>query len=127
MQRLTDVKAKLEATAATLESQNSSLISALSKEEILGEVFHAGTLGYFAEYQQQKNHFNLTPSAGTYGYVPKVTYLFGFPRAITPGGVEMDLERVAIVTSVDGKGKDATFNFTFPIRRPVLGSGACNA
>ncbi|HDR46806.1 MAG TPA: hypothetical protein ENN94_03795 [Geoalkalibacter subterraneus] len=53
------------------------------------------------------------PSAGTYGYVPEVSYLFGFPRAIIPGGVEMDLDAVATATSTDGKDKTAWKNFNF--------------
>lgn len=61
----------------------------------------------------QKNHVQLMPSAGTYGYVPEVSYLFRFPRAIIPGGVEMDLDAVATATSTDGKDKTAWKNFNF--------------
>jgi hypothetical protein len=42
-----------------------------------------------------------------------VSYLFGFPRAIIPGGVEMDLDAVATATSTDGKDKTAWKNFNF--------------
>ncbi len=67
-------------------------------------MFHAGTLGYFAQHLalghisglQQNAHLNLASSAGTYGYVPAVNYLLGIPRAIASGGVEMDLDRIAV-------------------------------
>ena len=120
---LEEVKAKLNETKEKLQSEDAALIAGLTREDLLGDMFHAGMLGYFAQYQalghlsalSQKNHFQLATSAGTYGYVPNVTYFFGIPRSITPGGVEMDLDRVAIVTSVDGKGNEYGKNFTFQL------------
>jgi len=120
---LEDVQSRLESTKATLESQDQALLAGLGRDDILGDMFHAGTLGYFAEYstlaqlmaQQQDSHMQLAPSVGTYGYVPKVNYFFGFPRSIEPGGVEMDLDRVANATNVDGKGDEAGFNLTFQL------------
>ncbi|WP_459870237.1 hypothetical protein, partial [Endothiovibrio diazotrophicus] len=55
-------------------------LAALTREDILGDMFYAGTLGYFAESQglahvmtlQQKAHMQQLPSGGTYGYVPQV-------------------------------------------------------
>ncbi|SCZ65845.1 hypothetical protein [Thiohalomonas denitrificans] len=92
---LTDVQARLESTKTTLESQDQAIIAGLTREEILGDMFHAGTLGYFAEYSAlahmmglaQGNHTQPATSVGTYGYVPRANYLFGFPRSIEPGGV----------------------------------------
>lgn len=118
-QKLTELKAKLEGTKSKLESQDQTQIASLTREDLLGDMFHAGVLGYYAEYLalghlaglSQKNHVQLMPSAGTYGYAPEVSYLFGFPRAIIPGGVEMDLDAVATATSTDGKGKTAWKNF----------------
>jgi hypothetical protein len=120
-QKLSELKAKLESTKITLESQDQTQIASLTREDLLGDMFHAGVLGYYAEYLalghlaglSQKNHVQLMPSAGTYGYVPEVSYLFGFPRAIIPGGVEMDLDAVATATSTDGKDKTAWKNFNF--------------
>ena len=86
-------------------------------------MFYADVLGYYAEYTAlghlaglaQKSHVQLIPSAGTYGYAPEVNYLFGIPRAIIPGGVEMDLDRVGSATSVDGKGHDVWKSFNVQI------------
>ena len=82
-----------------------------------------GVLVFVAQYQAlghlsaltQQSHFQLATSAGTYGYVPNVTYFFGIPRSITPGGVEMDLDRVAHVSSVDGQGDETWKNFNFQL------------
>ena len=86
-------------------------------------MFYADVLGYYAEYTAlghlaglaQKSHMQLIPSAGTYGYAPEVNYLFGIPRAIIPGGVEMDLDRIGAAASVDGKGHDAWKSFNVQI------------
>ncbi len=87
-------------------------------------MFHAGTLGYFAQYLalghisglQQKAHLNLAPSAGTYGYVPAVNYLLGIPRAIASGGGEMDLDRIAVIaSSVDAGSQQESVNFTLQL------------
>ena len=37
------------------------------------------------------------------------------PRSITPGGVEMDLDRVAHVSSVDGQGHESWKHFNFQL------------
>jgi len=43
--------------------------------------------------------------------MPLLSYLFGFPRAILPGGIEMDLGRVGTATNTDGKGQTQWKNF----------------
>lgn len=61
---------------------------------------------------EQKGHkvlFALLPSAGTYGYEPRVDYFFGFPRSIHSGGFAMDMDRVAITVGVEG-GQDVHRN-----------------
>ncbi len=91
-------------------------------------MFHAGTLGYFAQHLalghisglQQNAHLNLASSAGTYGYVPAVNYLLGIPRAIASGGVEMDLDRIAVIASVDAGSQQE--RVTFVMQLGVLSS-----
>ena len=122
-QKITELKAKLETTKTTLQSQNQAQKAALTREDILGDVCFAGVLGYYQKFNAlgylaglfHKGHVQLTPSAGTYGYVPEVSYLFGIPRAIIPGGAEVDLDRIGTATSVDGKGHEAWKNFNVEI------------
>lgn len=101
--RLEKVQAQVENTAAALESENDQQLAGLTREALLGDLFHAGMLAYFAQLEvlshqqarQANAHVSLAPSAGTYGYTPKVSYFFGLPQAIEPGGVTMDLDRIA--------------------------------
>lgn len=82
-----------------LNSGDASLIGALSREEVLGDMFYAGALGYFGEYlglshvsalSQQARH-GLLYGYGTLGYEPNIQMLFGLPRAITPGGIGVNV------------------------------------
>jgi hypothetical protein len=107
---LDDLKSKLTDTKTKLESGDEGLIGTLTREDISGDMFHAGTLGYFGQYlalahlatlQQQARH--LLPSAyGTLGYEPNVQTLFGFPRAITPGGVAVNVRLQWVIDALDG-------------------------
>lgn len=111
--KLTELQTKVINTSAILESGNTVQILSLNREDILGDMFYGGNIGYFAQYvalgsilgSKQGNYLNLLPSIGTYGYVPKVNYFFGFPNTISPGGMEMDLDAVSITTA------DTTNNF----------------
>ena len=112
---------RLRETARILSTGDQVLLGSLTREDLLGDLFHAGLLSYFGQYQalgslkarSQDSHFQLTTSAGTFGYVPTVTYLFGIPRSIMAGGVVMDLDRVAHISSTDGQGQEvrAALNF----------------
>lgn len=74
-------------------------MASLNREDVLGDMFQAGTLGYWGEYialayvaglPQGVKH-NLAAGFGSLGYEPNVSYFFGFPRAITPGGIGVNV------------------------------------
>ncbi len=98
-QMLQKAQARLEHTKTLLETADQTQISALSRQEILGDMFHAGGLGYYAQLTalshimglQVGAHQTLAAGTGTFGYEPNVSYFFGFPRAITAGGVVFDI------------------------------------
>ena len=48
--RLTELQGALTDTKTILESNDPNLVATLSREELLGDMFHAGSLGYFAQY-----------------------------------------------------------------------------
>ncbi|MCU7849531.1 MAG: hypothetical protein KZQ89_16380 [Candidatus Thiodiazotropha sp. (ex Lucinoma kastoroae)] len=110
-QKLSDLQTELEATKLILESNDQAQIAALSREEILGDMFYAGTLGYYAQLQAlshmaglaSKGHYQLAAGIGTIGYEPNVNYFFGFPRAIQPGGISFDIP--FIYNTADGDGR----------------------
>jgi hypothetical protein len=109
-QILADAKTRLEHTKAALESANPSQIAALTREDLLGDMFHAGGLGYYAQLTalshimgiQTGAHHTLASGTGTFGYEPKVNYFFGLPRSIKPGGVVFDIAVVAAIGVNDG-------------------------
>jgi len=86
------------------------MITIKNQQELLGDMFHAGGLGYYAQLTalshimglQAKGQHTLAAGTGTFGYEPNVDYFFGFPRAITSGGVAFDIPFLNIVASNDG-------------------------
>jgi transglutaminase-like putative cysteine protease len=96
---LEQTRARIEQTRAVLESQNQAQSSALTRENLLGDIFHAGLLGYWAQYSAlghlmalaQRASTSLAVGYGTYGYEPAVDTFFGIPRGIRPGGVAMNV------------------------------------
>jgi hypothetical protein len=125
LQRL---QTQVAATKATLESGDPALIGALTREALLGDLFYAGTLGYFAQYTALAHvmslaadgHHALMPSVGTYGYVPEVRKLFGLPTAIEPGGIQMDLDAVNGVS--DPSDGDSTKRRNLVFQTGILSS-----
>jgi len=89
---MTDTKTKLE-------SDDPAQIGTLTREDLLGDMFYAGSMGYFAQYialshiaaLSQRNTHNLSMGYGSFGYEPNVNYLFGIPTSIEAGGVAMDV------------------------------------
>lgn len=104
---LTDVQARLNDTKTKLESNDPAQIESLTKEELLGDMFHTGVLGYYAQYLaltkisglSQKGHQTLMAGLGSYGIESNVDLLFGVPRAITSGGVVFNLPIISAITS----------------------------
>ena len=119
-QRLTALQSQIATTKTILESGDVTQISTLNREGLLGDMFYAGVLGYYSQLTAMSNATGLRQQAtqnilltgGTYGYVPKVDYFFGFPRSIQAGGVAMDLNREIDVTHAWNGNKLKRFNMT---------------
>lgn len=119
--RLTQLQAQVNVTRNTLETDDTQLIANLSREDLLGDVFYAGILGYFTQYRTlsslmiraQNGQFGLPLSAGVYSYEPNVSYFFGIPRAIEGGWASMDLHRIARLAVIPGQSsaQNAQSNF----------------
>ncbi len=120
--RLTNLQSQLEQTKTILESNNATQIAALTREHLLGDMFHAGVLGYYAQLLalsriaglQQGGHHLLMAGLGSVGYEPNVDTFFGIPRAITAGGIALNIPYIN-VTSVDGATAEDKKNFTLQI------------
>jgi hypothetical protein len=122
------LQTKLTATKAKLESNDSVLIGTLTREDILGDMFQVGTLGYWGQYiamanvasLSQNTKHNLASGFGSLGYEPNVDYFFGFPRAITHGGVAVNVWVADVNADTDG---DSIRRRNFQFHTGVLSSG----
>jgi hypothetical protein len=107
---LKQLKTRLEQTKTKLESNDQAQIAALTREDLLGDLFRAGTLGYYVQLiglnhlmgLQTGSHYQLGAGTGTFGYEPKVSYFFGIPKAIEPGGAVFDIPLLTIAGVNDG-------------------------
>ena len=125
--RLTGLQTDLTTTKTILASGNPTQIGTLSREDLLGDMFQAGTLGYFAQYLalshiaglQQGAFHNLGAGLGSVGYEPNVDYFFGFPRAIEAGGVALN---IPIVNITGTSAPDAVQKKDFTLQIGVLSS-----
>jgi hypothetical protein len=108
--KLTALQNKLELTGLTLINQEPAQARNLTREDILGDMFQAGSLGYYAQQislsqmnsLQQDAHFHLAAGTGTVGYEPNVDYFFGMPRTIKAGGVVFDIPFIQVSYTDDG-------------------------
>jgi hypothetical protein len=106
---LRSVRTRLSHVNNVLDNIDQTLMESLTQEEILGELFYAGLINYYAQLNgiseimglAQKGHYILAAGNGTYGHEPDVNYLFGFPTAIKPGGVAMNVPMLHIVGESD--------------------------
>ena len=121
--KLQSLKTKVEQTKGKLESNDQAQLASITREDILGDLFYAGALGYFAEFNalshvsnlQSNSYSNLLPSFGTYGYEPQVSYFFGLPRSIETGGIAMDLDSVTSVVAVSDGDEAKRINTAFQL------------
>lgn len=105
--RMADLQEKLSATRDKYKSSDKNLIAQITREDILGDTYFSGVLGYYSEklnfekFYSKKYGVNslLLPSSGTYGYVPVVTYFFGFPNSLKPGGLTVDIDNLSYAAS----------------------------
>jgi len=117
-QTLEQLRQKVQQTQTTLETEDPEQIATLDREDLLGDLFHAGMLGYYAQYTalgnlmglQADGQMMLLAGMGTFGYEPKVNRLFGFPRSISPGGVALNIP-IAGVQVTDGLDREEIARF----------------
>jgi len=107
---LQDLQTRVEQTQALLESGDQTQISSLTRENLLGDLFYAGGLGYYAQSlglsqlaaTQSRGSQRLETGFGSFGYEPSVDSFFGVPRAIETGGVALNMLFVHSAQSRDG-------------------------
>jgi len=121
------LRAELIRTKTKLESNDPALIGSLSREDVLGDMLHVGTLEYWSQYIEfariislaDGTRHNLASGFGSLGYEPNVDYFFGFPRAIKTGGVAVNIWVADVNASSNG---DTDKRRSFQLRVGMLSS-----
>jgi hypothetical protein len=102
------LKARLESTKAKLEAQN---FTGLTKDELVGDLLYTTALMYHAEVGLTRTLAAKTakvacatwPSETIFKTDLTVDSVFGLPRSVAAGGLAMDADRMATVsTALDG-------------------------
>jgi len=115
-EQLTSVKAKLEATKIRLQNQD---FTNLTKDDLLGDVLYATAMAYHAEFDttnyitartMRVNAITL-PSETSFSTKLKVMLLWGIPRYVQAGGLEMDADRLANVVNAKDGNSDTAKNY----------------
>ncbi len=125
--KLEQLQSKLEQTKLTLESADQAQIAALTRDDILGDMFYAGGLGYYAQLLslsyisglKAKGYYQLAAGYGTIGYEPEVNTFFGQPKSISTGGVAFDIPMINIAANQEGDAEKAK---QFNLQVGTLGS-----
>jgi len=116
--KLSWLQMQLNKTKATLATNDSNLIQNLKNEDIWGDLFYTGTLGYFIQLigfnrvsaLKADSQYYLSAGYGIFGYEPKVNYFFGIPQSVEQGGVSLDIP-LNIVTAENNNNKEKEIKF----------------
>ena len=120
--KLEKLQEKLKATKITLESNDQAQIAALTRDDIWGDMFYAGGLGYYAQLLslsyigglKAKGYYQLAAGYGAIGYEPEVNSFFGQPRGIKTGGVAFDIPMIHVTADQAGDVEKKR-QFTFQV------------
>lgn len=100
----------LEETKQKINEPEKTIISTLSREKLIGNIFVAGIQSYYAQYISQSKMMSLQskvmhqpfPMAGTFGYEPKQKTFFGINRGVEADGVYMNTRTAQVVKDANG-------------------------
>lgn len=114
------LQTNIEATQSIADGGDTTQTNTLNREALLGDMFYAGSLGYFAQYNglshiaslQSNGTHKLDVGYGSYGYEPELNTFFGIPRGINTGGAAFNIRVGRSVQSFDGN-KETKNNLRF--------------
>lgn len=121
--KLSELQSKLSETQARLQATDVAIADTVTREDLLGDAYYAGSLGYYSQYLdlsylaglQTGGYLNLAAGTGSLGYEPEVSYFFGMPRTISQGVMALNKPIINII-GMDGVNETtARKNFTLQI------------
>jgi len=112
--KIESIQMKVAASKSIVENNDVFQVASLTREDVYGDVFHMGMLSYFNQLLsyshtmglKNRAHFNLSSGYGTFGYEPKVNYLFGFPIDIKSGGIVLDIPMTVVTSTNSGNNEN---------------------
>ena len=95
--QLETVKTRMEVVKGKLEAQQ---FDGLTKDDIIGDMLHAGVLSYFAANDMNLKMVNRggkvlsyrLPSFGTFSTALSPVYFFGIPQRVKMGGIRVNID-----------------------------------
>ncbi len=111
-----ETRERVEKTQQILESKDPAQLATLTREDILGDLFYTGGLGYYAQLHtmdsmlsQQGQGIGLDLIGyGSYGYEPKLRQgLLAIPVGIEPGAVSTNVRGHNISQGKDSSNKNS--------------------
>jgi hypothetical protein len=120
--QITANSTSLANTAAIIQSNQAAQTAALTREQLLGDLFQSGILSYFAQYAAgaylaglgQGGHHSLAAGLGSLGYEVNVDMTFGIPRSVSSGGIVLNIPIVSAVRQ-DSEDPSLTRSYTTQI------------
>ena len=97
--RLELLQTRIESLESVLENQEFNDTEPLTRDQLLGDLFYSGGLGYFSQYiglshivaLQLNSNQKLEFGYGSFGYEPNVDSFFGVIRGIRIGGAAFNI------------------------------------
>ncbi len=112
-------QSRVEATKASLESADQTIIDGLSKHEVVGDLLYATIYSYLAlndvQDQIQSRAADIIsyrlPSYGIFSTRLQTSYWFGLPRNVSFNGLSMDVDHLATQSITKDNDWGRTVNF----------------
>ncbi len=130
--RLLDTRERVEKTQKILEDKDPAQLATLTREDILGDLFYTGGLGYFAQLhtmnrmagQYGNGVGKVNIGYGSYGYEPKLKQagILATPVGILPGSIATNMRVHQTHWSKDNTVNDNNIGFTMGMNSSILES-----
>ncbi len=130
--RLLDTRERVEKTQKILEDKDPAQLATLTREDVLGDLFYTGGLGYFAQLHtmnRMAGHYGnalgkVNIGYGSYGYEPKLKQagILATPVGILPGSIATNMRVHQTYWSKDNTTNDNNIGFTMGMNSSILES-----
>lgn len=119
---LSNLQQNIQQSQSILQAQSPAGLSTLTRDNVLGNLFQAGMLSYYAEYIGNAyvdgllsgGHEYLAGGIGSFGFEPKVDYTFGVPKDIRGSAIVFNLPIINVL-GADSADQNKLTNFALAL------------